>query len=363
MDAAVAAKRKVRGSARELKTVGRNVVNHVCHGGSFSRSEKEMFGPVLETWRPEHGRPADIMRWIVSEWCNFNCAYCHQTHGRRASKGNGLTAHAFDNFPLEKWIDKFHAHFSHRRLTLVITGGEPMLDTANMTAFLNYLDAVPWCSSIRIDTNGSWIPQKFKTLKKDKISLNCSYHPTQIKEDKYFANLEAIKNAGFRIGMVNYVLVRTQWEEFKRFQAKVEALGLVMNVSPEFKERLTFTEREMESLEMEIIPKHLPFRIAATSPLGKPCLYPTISYEMDATGHVRPGCMPHMGGSFFDAQLPYYGNRTASCPFKVCSCLDKYSFLAEFDTNVTTDPFTTYTNQLRDLSAKRRAHENPSAAS
>jgi sulfatase maturation enzyme AslB (radical SAM superfamily) len=211
-------KRTMRAGARVVRTVARNALTRQRFGDTYPAEDRALFGAVAETWRPQSGVPANSLRWTVTEWCNFHCAYCWQKHERRAPTPGGFTAHAFDNFPVERWMGAFEQHFGKRRLSLVITGGEPMLDHANMNVILAFLTAASWCESIRIDTNASWLPRKFDGLAKHKIALNCSYHPSQIDEDKYFRNLAAIQQAGFTIGMVNFVLSRSQRDSASVFR-------------------------------------------------------------------------------------------------------------------------------------------------
>jgi|GEM_PF-1187633 len=350
---------RVRGLVRAGRTVSRNLSTTLRYR-QFSDDAQRLFGPVLAAYRPRQGIPCDVVRWTMTEWCNFACPYCDQTHDRRASKPGGFSAHAFDNYPLDQWIAAFERHFSKRRVALTLTGGEPMLDVRAMTGLLDHLAQASWCDSIRIDTNASWSASKYSALDKRKIRLNCSYHPSQIPEETYFANLQGLRDAGFQIGMINYVLSRSQRDAFRRFQARVEAMGLVMNVSPEFTERHSFTPEEIQNLEIDILEQDRPYRLALSSPKGKPCLYPALSYEMTAAGYIRVGCMPHLAGSFFDWALPHYGQRVATCPHAVCSCLDKYSFLAEFGRNTSCNPFMIYTAALHDLAQARRTRKQPS---
>jgi len=133
--------------------------------------------PIVDVWRPSVGIPAVLIRWMITEWCNYNCPYCPQTHERKAQKGNGMTAHSFDNFPVEKWIEAFERHFAEYRLSLVTSGGEPMVDRKNMIVFLNAMSKRPTTESVRIDTNGWWKADQYLDLDKSKIPsetmLNC----------------------------------------------------------------------------------------------------------------------------------------------------------------------------------------------
>ena len=102
----------------------------------MSSADRAAFGPVLRVWKPDDSPAGVMLRWFMSEWCNYACPYCSQTHGRNAAKGHGMTAHAFDNFPLEQWQDAFERHFANVNLAVLITGGEPFVDRKAMPRFL-----------------------------------------------------------------------------------------------------------------------------------------------------------------------------------------------------------------------------------
>src|SRR5271155_1369957 len=161
---------------------------------------------VRDAWLPENGKPAVLLQWLFSEWCNYRCPYCPQTHDRWAPKGVDKTAHAFDNYPLEAWIGAIERHFNDHRLSLVLTGGEPMLDRKNMMRLLNHLSAMDNVERIRIDTNAWWRPEQFSLIDKTKITLMCTFHPSQVDEERFISRIESYLSAGFKIGFVNYVM-------------------------------------------------------------------------------------------------------------------------------------------------------------
>jgi organic radical activating enzyme len=347
-------RQQVRNVLRSGRTITRNLGYRVGYARGFSPQDRGTFEAELDAYRPKLGLSTTLLRWTMTEWCNFNCAYCYQVHARRAPVAGGFTNHCFDNFPVERWMKQFEHHFAKERLSLVITGGEPMLDARNMNIFLGFLAQAPWVASVRVDTNASWTPNKYRDLDTSKMALNCSFHSSQIREDTYFENLKAIQAAGFKIGFINYVYNREQRGEFERIREKIEALGLLINASPEFSERKTLEDWEVKQIRGEIIEDDYRFRLAIESPVGKRCIYPALSYEMRQTGHLKVGCMRDFSGFFFDAQLPFFGHRAAVCPHSVCSCLDKYSFLEGFSRNDSTDPFKIYCGKLRKLSDTRR---------
>ncbi len=97
---------------------------------------------IAAAWKPE-GRPAAVLlRWFATHWCNYRCPYCRQNHARRQPI-DGHWAHCFDNWPVDRWLRAFPRHFQTRCLSLVITGGEPLVDHAPMAERVNGLTAMP----------------------------------------------------------------------------------------------------------------------------------------------------------------------------------------------------------------------------
>lgn len=160
-------KRKA-GSIRELSTS----INPVGAFNRLSPKDAEEFAPTLGVWRPEGDTTAVFLRWQITTWCNYSCAYCDQPHNRSKER------HAFDNHSPKEWLDALDTHFGDRLVTLVITGGETMLDKKSMPSFLKELTERSWVRSIRLDTNVSWSLSDYKEIDTTKIALNCSYHPS-----------------------------------------------------------------------------------------------------------------------------------------------------------------------------------------
>jgi organic radical activating enzyme len=128
--------------------------------------------------------------------------------------GSGATAHAFDNFPLDQWLQAFRRHFANHRLSLVISGGEPLLDKKNMPLLLTAFHEMPEVECIRIDTNTSWKLDWYSELDKSKMILMCTYHPTQVDEQQFFEKIHGLLDSGFQIGMINYVMTPQQRDRY-----------------------------------------------------------------------------------------------------------------------------------------------------
>jgi organic radical activating enzyme len=303
--------------------------------------------PVLATWRPKRGIPATLVRWTITEWCNYRCPYCPQTHGRHEPKGDGQTAHAFDNFPIAEWISAFDRHFGQQRVSLVLTGGEPMVDRKNMTVFLNEILSRDWLKALRIDTNAWWKASQFQ-INPEKIVLMCTFHPSGTDEDNFIRRIRSYIDAGFKIGIVNYVMDDSNIERFKaRSERFRKELGVYLHPNPLWGAGGKYSEEDRELLKAFLPDLDYRYRSQLESPQGKDCYFPHLGYEMDYKGRVFVGCFPQQSANFLKDELPTAPKKSVPCPHAECVCLDKYSFLKGETRNTSMSPLLDYSRQLK----------------
>lgn len=301
----------------------------------MSSRDRNSFASMLSIWRPSNTLPVILLEWNMTRWCNYNCSYCNQPHQRFARNGK-YTAHAFDNFPLEDWLSAFARHFEKRRLALLISGGEPMMDKKNMLPFLQELTAMPTVEYINISTNASWNPKMYEGLDLSKITLLLSYHPTQIVQESFFNRLDELLEFGFKIGMVNFVMSKDNFAQYSDFKTQIAKKGVPSHSSPQWQLRGKYSKEELAILKQELPEMDYSYRTGVASTFGKKCLFPAVSYQMDQTGHILVSCHPQVTGSFFDQSLPSVFAGPVPCPHISCGCLHKYSLLkgSNRDTNV-----------------------------
>lgn len=310
---------------------------------------------MLATWCPPTGPQPLVVRWLLTEWCNYTCPYCPQTHDRFATKGEH-TAHAFDNFPLERWIEAFGRHFASHRLSMVITGGEPMLDVRNAVPLLRHLQSQEYVACIRIDTNATWAPEKYADVDKAKIILMCTFHPSQVAEAEFLRKLERLRAAGFSIGMVNYVMDEANVALFTHRYRTFADRGFLLHPNP-----LWGSSGRQKADDLEVMRSYLPeldfqHRSESTSPFGHPCLFPAIGYELRYTGKIRTGCALEWFDFFADT-LPRRPDGWTACPHRRCACLDKYSFRLGSERNTSLNPLADYSRELAAIARQRLSGE------
>jgi hypothetical protein len=311
----------------------------------MSISDEESFNPILSVWRPSGDMSVFILRWLITEWCNNSCPYCSQSHDRFARKGKH-TAHAFDNYPLENWLKAFAQHFKTRRLSLVITGGEPMIDKKNMLPLLKELTAMSTVECIRIDTNVSWNPSIYKEIALPKIILMCTYHPSQVSKEVFFGRIDQLLSLGFKIGMVNFVMNQDNSAKYNELKVQLAERGVPLHPNPLWDSKGQYSKDDISVFKKELPEVDSLFRTDIGSPYGRKCLFPALAYEMDQVGHIYPGCHRQIAGSFFNRALPPVFAGPVPCPKKSCRCLDKYSFLKGVNRNISVNPLQIYSNIL-----------------
>ncbi len=145
------------------------------------RNEIDQFGKIMKTWQD-----AILLRWYLSEWCNYSCPYCSQDHSRGRANDDGFSVHCFDNYPPRDWADAIDRAFHDKELALTLSGGEAMLDVKNMHEFLSIILQKKNVSNIRIDTNLSWNLESYSNLPhKEKVIFMCTFHPSQTQCDTF----------------------------------------------------------------------------------------------------------------------------------------------------------------------------------
>jgi len=305
------------------------------------------FELLLKIWK--ESRPAPLIaRWLVTEWCNNDCHYCSQVHTRKRIIKKGprkFYAHAFDNHPVETWIDAFKRLGQGRKLVLTITGGEPMLDQKNMVRFISEMVSAESVENIRIDTNAHWDPRPYRGIDKTRIFLMCTFHPSQIKEEDFIKRIAALRHERFNIAMINYVMTPAQARDFVRLKTLFGHMGIPLNSNPLWTDGKSRSHEEIAVLRQFLDDFDLMYRGQTSSPRGKFCLFPAISNEIDQAGALMVGCHPEYSGDLIKARYPLLPCGPVPCPARSCVCLDKYSFLDGCDRNTSLNPLKKYAEE------------------
>lgn len=307
---------------------------------------------------PQHLHDSIRINWHLTSWCNYGCQYCPVMVFHQRSRSREPQAHAFDHRPVGDWLKAFRK-FPYSSLHLKISGGEPFMDRKNLRDLLVGLVDMPHIR-VGIDTNGSWNPQFFREVDTSRVWLNVSWHPTEITFDTFLSNLLAIRDAGFPVTMVNYVLAPENEEQFAVARQLLEQEGFFVNVSTlistgVYLARTDRTERELDTIERHNMPLDNYFKVLKPPTKGRPCFYPAMSYYVMYDGSIRVACLDGTARNLFTDGIPELPRAAVPCEYDRCvGCVDMYRALA--DEPRLEQPLELYTLEtyVRDARAFRR---------
>lgn len=308
--------------------------------------------------------PVMILEFAVTTWCNYRCAYCvTPVHAHRAA-----ASHAFDRHPVASWIEAFaRVPFE---FSLLCRGGEPFLDHDGFPRFLAGVGALPRLRYTRVDTNGSWAPERYDAVPADvraKVELNVSFHPTQIALEQFKVRLGRILDRGWQVGMVNYVMEAKQagdFEEVRDFFDREH--GIYVNPNPDafdpaWTSLVPGVRREARRRLEPLLPPVDVLRKTGAPTAGKPCFFPAIAYFIAPDGMAERACGVRAAGDVGERRLDFIRGSSGlrplaspvRCPLPSCLCLDRYAFLEEHEgRGRSIDLLAEY---VRDCRAHRRA--------
>lgn len=268
-----------------------------------------------------------MFEFAVTSWCNYQCAYCLTTvHQRRPE-----SQHAFDFHGADRWIKAFER--VPYDFGLLCRGGEPFLDHEGFSVFLAGVGALPKLKYVRVDTNGSWDPARYDSVPADVrqwTHLNVSFHPTQITLERFDKRLGRILDAGWHIGMINYVMEAAQSGGYAEVRDHFQRTrGIYVNPNPDV------FERGRNPGVDALLPARDLLHKTGHKTKGKDCWFPSISYALTPNGMAVRSCT--VQGSLEPRMLDFIKDSArvkplashVACPLPACMCLDRYAFLEE----------------------------------
>lgn len=292
---------------------------------------------------PSHLLDSVRIAWHISSWCNYSCDYCPVLVFHKRTKTGKPQDHAFDHYPVERWIEAFAA-FPQKDILLKITGGEPFLDRENFRKTLNGVLAMPRYS-IQIDTNGSWDPEFFAGVDKSRLSLNIAFHPHEVDFPTFFKRVRAIRDRGFHVEMLNFVLAPENIDTFARHLEDVERDGFFVNLSPMnptgvYLGRTARSDKEMDLIERYNVPVDVKYKVIRPSTKGRLCWHPALSYYLMFDGKIQVYCVGQFQNLFTDGPPPL-PREAVPCTLDECiSCTEMYRALV--DEPLVTRPLSLY---------------------
>ena len=124
--------------------------------------------------------------------CNYNCAYCLFKRFVPAQL-------CVSSYSAEEWIRVFE-HFPAS--SVIITGGEPLI-YPDITGLIENFPRKHLISSLV--TNLSVNIDRLFRLKRRESRIMASFHPSMVTKEAFLANLQALKDNGFKNVTINFV--------------------------------------------------------------------------------------------------------------------------------------------------------------
>ncbi len=282
---------------------------------------------------PAHLQDVIRINWHVSSWCNYSCEYCPVVVFRQRSKTGQAQPHAFDYQPVAEWL-RIIQQLALNETHLNISGGEPFLDRTNFHALLAGLLALPQIR-VAVATNGYWDPAFYKDIDKSRISVMIAYHPREIAFEKFLDNLRRIRDAAFKISMVNFVLAPENMDHFDAAFEALEAEGFFVNVSSmmsagRYWARTERTERELDLIERYNTPSDNYFKLVKPETKGQLCFYPAMTYYLMYDGLIQVACQDGTIRNVFKDGIPPIPREAVACEYDRCvGCSDMYRGLVD----------------------------------
>jgi organic radical activating enzyme len=269
---------------------------------------------------PSHLHDSARIYWMMSEWCNYGCEYCGVPVFLKRSQARGLQNHAFDHYPVDRWLEGFRK-FPQSDISLVITGGEPFLDRNNFPAMLAGLLA-DGRFQIRVYTNLSWNPSDYDAIDKAQIHLNTTFHPSQTSFPDYRRRLHKVRDAGFSLSHVNVILAPENIDIAESALTTLEQDGFPISAGAmlpagRYMDRTERTNKERDLIRRFSYPLSAFFSITRPVTKGRACFHPAFSFRLHLDGTVNVACIGDKQNLFTDG-VPNLPRHAVACPHQQC---------------------------------------------
>ncbi len=262
-----------------------------------------------------------LIYWDMTHWCTYGCSYCLQGHDKNK--------HSFNDHSVEEWLDKF-SNLENPRVAFCITGGEPFLDKNNFHKLLSGLTNIEKVDHIRIDTNAFWSPEDYKDINLNKIYLMISFHPEKVTLDDFVVKLKNIMNCGFKVAMVNIVLLPEFVDLYLKIKNDLAELGVKVNANIPVQASASEKQYLHEMIKPHLNPLDFGYRCGKFSPKGEFCHFPQLAVMLNWEGKISD-CTYKKIGHLFEGDFPKLPQNPVICNQQMCNCIGLYSMLDGFD--------------------------------
>jgi hypothetical protein len=170
---------------------------------------------------------------------------------------------------------------------------------------------------------------------KTRIWVNIAFHPTQTTFEEFYPRLLKIRDSGFRIPIVNFVLAPENLDDFEQVYSTLEKDGFFVNISTMiptgvYLSRTERTERELDIVEKYNTPLDNYFKLVRPDTKDRPCFYPAMTYYIMFDGSIRVACMDSTARDLIKDGPPPLPRQAVPCEYQQCiGCSDMYRALED----------------------------------
>src|SRR5262249_45286256 len=171
-----------------------------------------------------------------------------------------------------------------------------------------------------------------------------------------------IRDAGFRVAMVNFVMSPENIDFTEKVLAQMERDGFFVNVSAMiptgiYTSRKERTRRELELIEGYNPPIDVHYRLVNPVTKGRLCYHSAFSYYMLYDGNIKVYCGGQLQNVFTDG-APALPRTAIPCPYDHCeSCVEMYRALVDeplVTRPLSLYPLNEYVDEVQEHRRKRR---------
>jgi hypothetical protein len=161
-----------------------------------------------------------------------------------------------------------------------------------------------------------------------------AFHPTQVEFDEFYPRLLKIRDSGFSVPIVNFVLAPENLDQFDHVITTLEKEKFFVNISTMIPTGVYLSRTERTGRELDIVEKYNTpldnyFKIVKPDTKGRMCFYPAMTYYIMYDGSVRVACLDVAQNLFTDG-IPEIPREAVPCPHQQCiGCSDMYRALVD----------------------------------
>lgn len=191
---------------------------------------------------PVETRHTNIVEWMISDVCNYDCSFCPSNYKSRAKRFLDLDTY-------KKTIDKLTKESNGKKIWFKITGGEPTL-YSNFIELMSYIKETG--NYTYVITNGSRTVRYWEDLRDSGVmdTIAFTYHPEQTSDLKHMIDVVNLFSEAKTLTLVNITCAPKYFTDaifaYQSFMRKCLTMVNLLNINDEHgMEKYTIEQQEM----------------------------------------------------------------------------------------------------------------------